>query len=118
MSHGISVSVGGDKGPSKNLWLLLAILTLISGVGVWCLDRFDTPYKGVVRDNISVFVCCIPSAILALIFILIAFSEDKKIEKKKVIDDHSYPTCPECGSIRLNHKVDGKIECNECHYEW
>ncbi|MEW5759477.1 MAG: hypothetical protein AB1779_01770 [Candidatus Thermoplasmatota archaeon] len=114
-------SIGRSSGKGAGFWIVLGIIVLFIGGAIWYYDTHDTPYKGIVQRNITVFLCCVPAVISAIIlFAFGLFGSVKKEEIKVAPIEPSIglPTCKKCGSIRLNHKVDGRIQCNECGYEW
>jgi ribosomal protein L32 len=110
---------------------LAGAISLLAGVLAWYLDEFDTPYKdaigNVVLNNVSVVVCCVPAAIVAGVLFIASFlirpvapDPAARPERLEVVAGQAppLPTCPKCGSVRLNHKLDGHIQCNSCGHEW
>ena len=125
---------GGGSGV-RSPWLAIGALVIAFGTLAWYLDRFNTPYQNSIRNtvlsNVSVFVCCIPAAVVGGIMMLFAFLGNSRRQERER-DQHAarervevvagkappLPTCPKCGSVRLNHKLDGHIQCNSCGHEW
>jgi len=125
---------GGGSG-LRSPWLAIGGLVIALGVVAWYLDRFDTPYQSSIRNtvlaNVTVFVCCVPAAVIGGVMMLFAFlGRSRRREREKDLEAARervevvagsappMPTCPKCGSIRLNHKLDGHIQCNSCGHEW
>jgi len=111
--------------------LTIGTLSVLVGSLAWYLDKFNTPYKDAIRNtflnNISVAVCCVPAVIVAGVLFLAAFlirpvprKPEPSHERLEVVAGQvpPLPTCPKCGSVRLNHKLDGHIQCNSCGHEW
>jgi len=115
----------------SNLLAVVGALSLLFGLVAWYLDKFDTPYRDSIRNtvlnNISVVVCCTPAAVVGGVLFLVAFLirpvAQRQLagpERLEVVAGKAppMPTCPKCGSVRLNHKLDGHIQCNSCGHEW
>ena len=111
--------------------LVIGVVCLAAGILAWYLDKFNTPYQNTIHsavlNNISVTVCCIPAILVAGILFIFAFlirpvsqRTMPHPEKLEVVAGQvpPMPTCPKCGSVRLNHKLDGHIQCNSCGHEW
>jgi len=125
---------GGGSG-MRSPWLAIGAIVIAAGTLAWYLDRFDTPYQNSIHNtvlaNVSVFVCCVPAAVVGGVMMLFAFlgssrrrererQQQAARERVEVVAGSAppLPTCPKCGSIRLNHKLDGHIQCNSCGHEW
>jgi hypothetical protein len=117
----------------RSPWLAIGAIIIALGTLAWYLDRFNTPYQNSIRNtvlaNISVVVCCVPAAVVGGVMMLFAFlgrerrrerGQRAARERMEVVAGSAppLPTCPMCGSIRLNHKLDGHIQCNGCGHEW
>jgi ribosomal protein L32 len=135
MRRTLGTEIEGPGGGSgwRSPWLAIGGLVMAAGIVAWYLDRFDTPYQNSIRNtvlaNVSVFVCCVPAAIIGGVMILFAFlgrsrrrEREREAAREKVEmvagSVPPLPTCPKCGSVRLNHKLDGHIQCNGCGHEW
>jgi ribosomal protein L32 len=115
----------------SGILLVFGSVSLVAGILAWYLDKFNTPYQNAIHNtvlgNVSAVVCCIPAMLAAGILFLFAFlirpvprRTMPPPERLEVVAGQvpPMPTCPKCGSVRLNHKLDGHIQCNNCGHEW